>query len=198
MGIIPGKGIERTDIDTPFRQVSFTHAEAEKLASDTPVVRMLPDVNVLKIGGQSIMDRGRSVLHPLLEEIVDLQAEGHHMLLGVGGGTRARHAYAIALDLGMPTTVLGKLGMAVPHQNARILQMLLAKHGGIKMEHDDLHKLPLYFRLGCLPILPGMPPYEYWEKPSKTGRIPTNRTDSGVFLTAEAIGAKSCIYVKDE
>ena len=79
-----------------------------------------------------------------------------------------------------------------------MLQMLLAKHGGIMIDHDDFGKLGLYDRLGCIPILPGMPPFEYWEKPASRGRIPSNRTDAGVYLTAEALGAKSCIFVKDE
>lgn len=197
MSIIKGQGLDRTDIETPFREVSFSHADAERLSSQTPVVRILPEVNVLKIGGQSIMDRGRAAVYPLLEEIVSLR-ERHKLLLGVGGGTRARHAYAIALDLGMPTTVLAKLGRAVPYQNARMLQMLLARHGGIRIGHDDFGKLPLYYALNCLPILPGMPPFELWEKPAETGRIPSNRTDAGVYLTAEVLGARSCIFVKDE
>ncbi len=44
----------------------------------------------------------------------------------------------------------------------------------------------------------GMPPYEYWEKPPKKGRIPPNRTDSGTYLTAEFLGARNLIFVKDE
>lgn len=197
MAIIRGEGIERTDIATAFQHISLTHADAENLASNTPVVRMLPDVNVLKIGGQSIMDRGRAAVAPLLEEIVEVMDQ-YSMLLGVGGGTRARHAYSVALDLGMPTSILAKLGMQVPMQNARMLQILLAQKGGMLIDHDDFGKLPLYYKLGCLPILPGMPPYEYWEKPAKTGRIPTHRTDAGVYLTAEVLGARSCIFVKDE
>jgi len=98
----------------------------------------------------------------------------------------------------MPTTVLAKIGANVPTQNGRMLQMLLAEKGGILISFDDFYKLPLYYKLGCIPILPGMPPFEYWEKPAKTGRIPANRTDSGVYLTAEALGSKSCIFVKDE
>jgi molybdenum storage protein len=30
------------------------------------------------------------------------------------------------------------------------------------------------------------------------GRIPPHRTDSGAFLTAEVVGAKRCVLVKDE
>ena len=98
----------------------------------------------------------------------------------------------------MPTGVLAKLGGYVAMQNARMLQMLLAKHGGIYMLPDDFEKLPLYFRLGCIPIASGMPPFEYWEKPSARGRIPQNRTDAGVWLTAEVLGAPRAIFVKDE
>jgi molybdenum storage protein len=43
-----------------------------------------------------------------------------------------------------------------------------------------------------------MPPYGLWEEPPHQGRIPPHRTDSGVFLTAEVVGAKRCILVKDE
>jgi molybdenum storage protein len=120
------------------------------------------------------------------------------LLLCCGGGTRARHIYAMASDLELPTGVLAALGGYVPRQNARMLQMLLAKHGGIYMMHDDFEKLPLYFRLGCIPIMTGMPPFGYWEKPTEGGRIPIHRTDAGVFLSAEVLGAKRAIFVKDE
>jgi molybdenum storage protein len=32
----------------------------------------------------------------------------------------------------------------------------------------------------------------------KVGRIPSHRTDVGAFLTAEVVGARRCILVKDE
>jgi hypothetical protein len=44
----------------------------------------------------------------------------------------------------------------------------------------------------------GMPPFHHWERPSFTARIPANRTDAGVYLMAEFLGARSMIYVKDE
>jgi molybdenum storage protein len=164
---------------------------------DYSPVAMMPDVRVLKIGGQSVMDRGRSALYPILDEVVAAKDQ-HKLLLCCGGGTRARHIYAVASDLELPTGVLAALGGYVPRQNARMLQMLLAKHGGLFILHDDFEKLPLYFRLGCIPIMTGMPPFGYWEKPTQGGRIPENRTDAGVFLTAEALGCKRAIFVKDE
>jgi molybdenum storage protein len=158
---------------------------------------MMPDVKVLKIGGQSIMDRGRAAVFPILDEIVAAK-DKYQMLLCCGGGTRARHVYSICSELEMPTGVLAALGGYVPRQNARMLQMLLAKHGGLFIMHDDFEKLPLYFRLGCIPIMSGMPPFGYWEKPGEEGRIPPNRTDAGVFLSAEVLGVKRAIFVKDE
>ncbi len=159
--------------------------------------RALPNLNVIKLGGQSIIDRGRDAVLPLIEEIVSARQE-HQLLVTTGGGTRSRHVYAIGLDLDMPTGVLAKLGASISEQNALMLSILLAPHGGIKIGHDDLVKLPAYMALGSIPVMHAMPPYGLWEEPPQRGRIPPHRTDSGVFLTAEVIGAKRCILVKDE
>jgi hypothetical protein len=68
-----------------------------------PQVRLFPDVHVLKVGGQSICDRGVKALPGIIREITANKAE-HKMLLTTGGGTRSRHIYAIGLELGMPTS----------------------------------------------------------------------------------------------
>jgi molybdenum storage protein len=184
---------ERRVIENALGQSSLTGA----IEMTYDPVALMPDVKVLKVGGQSIMDRGRAALFPILDELVALK-DTHKMLLCCGGGTRARHIYAMASNLELPTGVLAALGGYVPRQNARMLQMLLAKHGGLFILHDDFEKLPLYFRLGCIPIMTGMPPFGYWEKPTKGGRIPEHRTDAGVFLSAEVLGAKRAIFIKDE
>jgi molybdenum storage protein len=185
---------ERTTIESRLGQASLT-GETVGLAYDP--APMMPDVKVLKIGGQSVMDRGRAALFPILDELV-VAKDQHKLLVCCGGGTRARHIYSMASELELPTGVLAALGGYVPRQNARMLQMLLARHGGIFMLHDDFEKLPLYFRLGCIPIMTGMPPFGYWEKPAEGGRIPQHRTDAGVFLSAEVLGARRAIFVKDE
>lgn len=185
---------ERHEIASALAGASLTTA-MDVPAGET--LAMMPDVKVVKIGGQSILDRGRAAVYPVLDEVV--AAKGRHkLLLCCGGGTRARHIYALASELEMPTGVLAALGGYVPRQNARMVQMLLARHGGIFMLHDDFEKLPLYFRLGCIPVMTGMPPFGYWEKPGAEGRIPQNRTDAGVFLSAEVLGARRAIFVKDE
>lgn len=186
--------LERKLIDSALGESSMTSSRSDL---DYSPVAMMPEVRVMKVGGQSIMDRGRAALFPILDELTAVK-DKYPLLLCTGGGTRARHVYSIASDLEMPTGLLAALGMYVPMQNARMLQMLLAKHGGIYIMHDDFEKLPLYFRLGCIPIMTGMPPFGYWEKPTEGGRIPQHRTDAGVFLSAEVLGAKRAIFIKDE
>ncbi len=161
------------------------------------VYRLMPDLTVVKIGGQSIIDRGRQALLPILDELVRAAA-GRKLLITTGGGTRARHAYAIAADLGMPTGVLAKLGTAISEQNALMIAILLSQHGGVKIGHDDLVKLPNYFATGGLPVTHAMPPYGLFETPPALGRIPPHRTDAGAFLLAEVMGAQCCILIKDE
>jgi len=159
---------------------------------------VMPDVKVVKLGGQSILDRGRAALFPILDEIVAARKLGIQVVLLTGGGTRARHIYSIASELEMPTGVIATLGKYIPMQNARMVQMLLAKHGGIYMLPDDFEKLPLYLQMGCIPVMSGMPPFGYWEKREEGTRIPQHRTDAGVFLSAEFLGARRALFIKDE
>ena len=105
------------------------------------VISILPDIWIIKVGGQSIMDRGRDALLPILDELVEAKKAGIDFVICTGGGTRARHVYALGLDLDLPTGMLARLGASIPVQNARMLQMLLAKHGGIMAYPEELEKL---------------------------------------------------------
>ncbi len=187
----------RLHIETPLMAESLMDKALLQSTETDVVFRPLPDLNVIKLGGQSIIDRGRAVVLPLLDEIVAARPT-YPLLVMTGGGTRSRHAYAIALDLGMPTGVLAKLGDSISEQNALMVSLLLAPHGGVKIGHDDVVKLPAYLTLGAIPVMHAMPPYSLWELPPSHGRIPSHRTDSGAFLTAEVVGAHRCILVKDE
>ncbi|NLG72020.1 MAG: uridine kinase [Chloroflexi bacterium] len=187
----------RLHIESPLMAESLMDTQLLASTETREIFRPLPDLNVIKLGGQSVIDRGGKVLLPLLEEIVAARPN-HPLLVMTGGGTRSRHAYAIALDLGMPTGVLAKLGSSISEQNALMVSVLLAPHGGVKIGHDDLVKLPAYLSLGAIPVMHAMPPYGLWEEPAKVGRIPPHRTDVGAFLTAEVVGARRCILVKDE
>jgi len=160
-------------------------------------VKIQPLVNVIKIGGQSIMDRGKKAVYPILEEIVANKPR-HKMILGTGGGTRSRHTYSVAMDLGMPTGVIARLGSLISRQNAKMIHVLLCKHGGIFVLKETFEQIPFMLAAGCIPIIDGMPPYEIYERPARGGRIPENRTDTGVYLLGEVLGARSVIYMKDE
>jgi molybdenum storage protein len=120
------------------------------------------------------------------------------MIIGTGAGTRARHIYSLAIDLGLPTGVLTVLGTAVAWQNAQMLHYLMAQHGIPFVEPEGFGTLPHYLMDRHAVICQGMPPYKLWEQNPATGRIPPQRTDTGCFLTAEVFGARKMIYVKDE
>ena len=188
----------RLHIDTPLMGESLVSRELLARTEAREYFRMHPDINVIKIGGQSIMDRGGQALLPILDALIEAK-EAYKILLMTGGGTRARHVYNIGVDLGMPTGVLSKLGDKVSWQNAEMLSVLLAKHGGVKIGHgDNLEQLTMFCRQGHMPITYGIPPYGFFEHPAEQGSIPPHRTDCGAFLLAENIGARSLIYLKDE
>ncbi|MFH1070510.1 MAG: uridine kinase, partial [Candidatus Glassbacteria bacterium] len=81
-----------------FQQESLTNKDL-LLATERKPIRIIPGVKIIKIGGQSITDRGRAALYPILDEIVANRRRGKKIMLFSGGGTRARHAYQVALDL---------------------------------------------------------------------------------------------------
>jgi molybdenum storage protein len=187
----------RLHIESPLMGESLMDKTLLASTANQSIYRLMPDLVVVKIGGQSMIDRGRTVVLPVLDELVEAR-KSHKILITTGGGTRARHAYAIATDLGMPTGVLAKLGSSISEQNALMIAILLSHHGGVKIGHDDLHKLANYFAMGGLPVTHAMPPYGLFETPPALGRIPPHRTDVGAFLLAEVMGAERCILIKDE
>src|SRR5690349_19143080 len=194
---MPGDDSMLTELGQRLVAGSLSDAALQRATEDTPDFAILPWVNVIKIGGQSIMDRGRSAVGPVVDEIV-ANLKRHKMILGTGAGTRARHVYSLAIDLGLPVGVLTVLGTAVAWQNAQMLQYLLAQHGVAFLEPEGFPSLPHYLMERGAVICQGMPPYKLWEPNPEVGRIPPQRTDTGCFLIAEVFGARKMIYVKDE
>jgi molybdenum storage protein len=186
-----------TDLGAALVTGSLTDEALLAETSAQPVLPILPDANVVKIGGRSIIDRGRAAVFPLLDEIVANLAR-HKLTIGAGAGTRAHHAYSIGLDLGMPTGVMSILGTFISMQNARMLHYLLAKHGIPFVSPVEFAQLPLYLEERRAVVFFGMPPYIYYQPNPANGQIPPHRTDTGVFLVSEVFGARSMIYVKDE
>jgi molybdenum storage protein len=162
-------------------------------------LRVFPDVTLVSIGGQSIFDRGKAAILPLVEELVELKRDRSlKMVIGVGGGTRVRHTISIALDLGLPVGGMAQLVGAMEELNAILLNTLLAPHGSMPMQRDHFWDLPLYFDAGITPIAISVPPYHFWEPPPEAGHLPMHGSDFGLFQLAEVLGMKQVIYVKDE
>jgi molybdenum storage protein len=188
---------EMAELEALLMERSLTDEELLRATDSAPDYRILPDATVLKIGGQSLIDRGRAAVYPVIEEIVAARQD-HQLLIGTGAGTRARHFYSIAADLGLPTGVLTEIGAAVAGQNAAMLGHLLARHGIPVVEGAGLSALPLHLAEVHAVVFSGMPPYEMWMRVPEEGLIPPYRTDAGCYLVAETFGCKAMIYVKDE
>ena len=166
-------------------------------STEAPVVRMLPDVHVVKIGGRSILDEGREITYPVIE-VLGRILENKKLILGTGGGARTRHVFSIGLDLGLPTGVLAQLSAADALGSAHILGTLLAPYGVVAIPPEMFgHLLPLFVQAVPGVIFNGVPPYSLWEHPPGIGRIPPHRTDAGCFLLAECFGCCSLTLVKD-
>jgi molybdenum storage protein len=185
------------ELESLLMQRSLTDAQLQAAADAAPDYRILPDATVIKIGGQSVIDRGRAAVYALVDEIVAAR-KVHKLLIGTGAGTRARHLYSIAAGLGLPAGVLSQLGASVADQNAAMLGQLLAKYGISAVSGAGLSAVPLYLAEVNGVVFGGMPPYGLWMRPPSTGVIPPYRTDAGCFLVAEQFGCKAMIYVKDE
>src|ERR1700722_3152324 len=165
--------------------------------TEAPVRRILPQLNVIQIGGQSIMDRGRSAVLPLLEEVLANQSE-YTQVVGVGPGVRARHILSIGLDLGLPTGALATLAAKSAAQNAYMVSCLLAAHGFVYLEAPFIVQLlPAMLAAARGAVFNGVPPYDLWEHPPAVGKIPPHGSDAGSYLVAEVFGARSVILIKD-
>lgn len=165
--------------------------------TEAPVRAILPRLNVIQIGGLSIMDRGHSAVMPLLDEIVANQAI-HTQVVGVGPGVRARHILSVGLDLGLPTGALATLTAKSSAQNAYMVSCLLANHGFVYLEAPFIVQLlPAMLAAARGAVFNGIPPYDLWEHPPAVGKIPPHGSDAGSYLVGEVFGARSVILLKD-
>src|SRR5215471_15621213 len=99
-------GNDMSESTNTTRHVASPLARQTLLDRDltTPVagiqpIRIVPWVQVVKVGGRSIMDRGAEAILPLVDELRKLLPE-HRLLILAGAGIRARHVYSVGLDLG--------------------------------------------------------------------------------------------------
>lgn len=85
----------RASLESLLMSRSLGDAELMAASGAAPDYAILPDACVLKIGGQSLVDRGRAAVYPVVDELVQAN-QTHQLLIGTGGGTRARHVYSVA------------------------------------------------------------------------------------------------------
>ena len=165
--------------------------------TEAGVRSILPNLNVIQIGGLSIMDRGQSAVLPLLDEIISNQQE-HTQVVGVGPGVRARHILSVGLDLGLPTGALATLAAKSSAQNAYMVSCLLANHGFVYLEAPFIVQLlPAMLAAARGAVFNGIPPYDLWEHPPSLGKLPPHGSDAGSYLIGEVFGARSVILLKD-
>ncbi len=164
---------------------------------ETPVIRMLPETHVIKIGSSSIIDQGKELTYPVVEVLGEL-LEKEKLILGVGGGLRSKHVFSIGCDLGLPTGALAQISVTDALGNAHMLGALLSPYGVVAIPPEIFgHLLPLFIRSAPGVIFNGVPPYSLWEHPPGIGRIPPHRTDAGCLILAECFGCKTVTLVKD-
>jgi molybdenum storage protein len=158
-------------------------------------IRILPWVQVVKIGGCSIMDRGPEAILPIVDELRKLLPE-HRLLILTGAGIRARHLYSVGLDLGLPVGSLAPLAASEAGQNGHMLASLLAPEGVSYVEHPTMaNQLAIHLTAARAVVGSGFPPYHHHEFPGS--RIPIHRADTGAFLLADALGAAGLTIVED-
>jgi len=174
------------------RQTLLDNKLTRPVAGKRPIA-LLPWLQVIKIGGRAIMDRGAEAILPLVEEIKTLLPE-HRLLILTGAGIRARHLYGVGLDLGLPVGSLAPLAASEAGQNGHILAALLASEGVSYIEHPTIaNQLAIHLTAARAVVGSAFPPYHHHEFP--TSRIPPHRADTGAFLIADALGAAGLTIV---
>ena len=131
----------RKNIESPLAGATLTDSSLSGISYDPQA--MMPDVKVLKVGGQSIMDRGRSALFPILDELVAAK-DNYKLLICCGGGTRARQ--------GSSTWTWQVAQVMAPPQSAAMPSRLA-------------------FTAACIRLMPGLAVTSYCSKLPPTGAV---------------------------
>lgn len=182
-------------VASPLARLTLQDRDLTRPVASVRPIRMLPWLQVVKIGGRSIMDRGPNAILPIVEELRKVLPE-HRLLILTGAGVRARHLYSVGLDLGLPVGSLAPLAANEAGQNGHILASLLAADGVSYIEHPTIAKqLAIHLMATRAVVGSAFPPYHHHEFPGS--RIPPHRADAGAFLVADALGAAGLTIVED-
>ncbi|MBB3104249.1 molybdenum storage protein subunit alpha [Azomonas macrocytogenes] len=182
-------------VASPLARQTLQDGDLTRPVAGVRPIRLLPWLQIVKIGGRSIMDRGPDAILPIVEELRKLLPE-HRLLILTGAGIRARHLYSVGLDLGLPVGSLAPLAASEAGQNGHILASLLASEGVSYVEHPTIEsQLAVHLSAARAVVGSAFPPYHHHEFPGS--RIPPHRADTGAFLLADALGAAGLTIVED-
>lgn len=182
-------------VASPLARQTLLDSDLTRPVAGRKPIRILPWLQVVKIGGRSIMDRGADAILPVVDELRKLLPE-HRLLILTGAGIRARHLYGVGLDLGLPVGSLAPLAASEAGQNGHILAALLAPDGVSYVEHPTIaSQLAIHLSAARAVVGSAFPPYHHHEFPGS--RIPIHRADTGAFLLADALGAAGLTIVED-
>jgi molybdenum storage protein len=182
-------------VASPLARQTLLDGSLTRPVADKRPIPLLPWLQVVKIGGRAIMDRGAEAILPLVDELRKLLPE-HRLLILTGAGIRARQLYGVGLDLGLPVGSLAPLAASEAGQNGHILASLLAPDGVSYIEHPTIaNQLAVHLTAARAVVGSAFPPYHHHEFP--TSRIPPHRADTGAFLVADALGAAGLTIVED-
>ena len=86
--LVTGDG--RTHIESKLMRESLVDKRVIARTDSEHELEILPDVILVSVGGQSIFDRGKEAVLPIVDEIAKARGK-HRMIVGVGGGTRVTY-----------------------------------------------------------------------------------------------------------
>ena len=169
----------RESLESLLMERALGDAELAKATDVVPDRPILPDVTVVKVGGQSLMDRGREAVFPVVNELVEVKraapdADRHrrrHPGTARVFARRARHADRRALRHRLS-------GLRPERAHARLPDRQHARRA--RRRRGSVQ------RAGALPgrirrrNFLGMPPYGMWQRVPGEGVIPPYRTDAAI------------------
>src|SRR4051812_15552222 len=152
------------DVESTLARQTLLDADLVRPVNRDPI-RLLPWLDVVVLGGRSVMDRGGKTVTKLAGELRK-SMKGHRVLVLTGAGVRGRHVLGVGLDLGLPTGVLAGLAASEAEPNGPLLAALLAADGASYVPHGPAaHQLSPPLAACPLGVANGYPPFGLYEPP---------------------------------
>lgn len=184
------------DVESALARQTLLDAALVRSVRAEPI-RLLPWLDIVVLGGRSVIDRGGEVLTAVVGEL-RAAMDARRILVLTGPGVRGRHVLGVGLDLGLPTGALAGLVACEGESNGHLVAALLAADGASYVAHGTAaHQLATHLAACPIAVANGYPPFGLYEPPPPVGKLPRHGADAGALLLADAYGAARLIYVKD-